>query len=98
MSISELRAEIKQKQAWRDYYMAVLDLWVHAAEAGYPASEVKAFTFRPKLLDKRYRRAYTLGSYREHFNCVRLNTGELKPIPLIEKPEKPDGDDPTEGV
>jgi hypothetical protein len=96
--IPEVRAEIKRRQAWRAYYMSVLDLWAHAAEAGYPASGVKAFTFATKFLDNWQKRSYTLGSYRKHFNCVRLHTGELQQIPMIEKPEKPDGDDPTEGV
>jgi hypothetical protein len=76
--------------------MAVLDLWAHAAEAGYPASEVKAFTFHPLFLDNKQKRSYTLGSYRNHFNCVRLHTGELKQIPMIEKREKPDDHDPTD--
>ena len=95
-NVAEARAEIKRKQAWRSYYETVMDLWAHAAEAGYPASGVKAFTFRPEFLDKQARRGYTLGSHRNHFNCVRLHTGELKQIPLIEKPEQPDDHDPTD--
>ena len=92
------REQLKHKQAWRAYWEAVLDLWAHAAEAGYPSSKVKAFTFRPEFLDNKQKRRYDFrretGTTR--FNCVRLHTGELKPIPMIERPQKPDGNDPSD--
>ena len=98
MSIAEIRTELKHKLEWQAYHMAGLDLWMHAHEAGYPSDTIETFTFRPEFLDKQQTRRYTRKrAYRTGwFNCVRLYTGELKPIPLIEKPEKPDGDDPSE--
>lgn len=87
-----IRAGLKLKEAWRAYYIAILDLWAHAAEAGYPSDTIRAFTFRPEFLDKQQRRRYTSERDDSWFNCIRLHTGELKPIPLIRRPPKPDGD------
>jgi hypothetical protein len=76
--------------------MAVLDLWAHAAEAGYTADQIKAFSFRPKFTEPKHRRYYQLSreGEKQWHNCVRLYTGELKPIPRIERPQRPEGDEP----
>jgi hypothetical protein len=95
--IATLRASIKQKEAWRAYYMQVLDLWAHAAEAGYKADQIKAFSYRPEFLDRVLLRGFSKWNREKGdnwHNCVRLHTGELKPIPLIERPQRPEGDEP----
>jgi hypothetical protein len=94
--IATLRASIKRKEAWRAYYMAVLDLWAHAAEAGYTADQIKAFSYRPEFVVGKKRRwgQYAQETGTTMHNCVRLHTGELKPIPLIDRPQKPEGDEP----
>ncbi|MHC4301015.1 MAG: hypothetical protein ACYS7Y_27385 [Planctomycetota bacterium] len=94
--IAELRATIQRKEAWRAYYMAVLDLWAHAAEAGYTADQIKAFSYRPHFTPGKKRRwaQLTRVDDKTWHNCVRLHTGELKPIPLIERPQRPEGDEP----
>jgi hypothetical protein len=93
--IPTLRASIKQKEAWRTYYMQILDLWAHAAEAGYTADQIKAFSYRPKFLVRKKRRWGQLVNEQgdNWHNCVRLYTGELKPIPLIERPQRPEGNE-----
>jgi hypothetical protein len=95
--IAELRASIKRNEAWRAYYMQILDLWAHAAEAGYTADQIKAFSFRDKFIDPKHRRRYTIlrEDGKQWHNCVRLNTGELRPIPEIARPQRPEGDEPT---
>jgi hypothetical protein len=94
--IPTLRASIKRKEAWRTYYMQILDLWAHAAEAGYTADKIKAFSFRPKFIPgnkRRWAQVVRVDEKKWH-NCVRLHTGELKPIPLIDRPQRPEGDEP----
>ena len=94
---SEILNSLEAKERERLYLIQVLRLWDVAKEAGYDASEVKAFSFRPKFLNKEekreYRRKYPMDNSLlkvavDYHNCVRLHTGELKPIPLTKRPKK----------
>jgi hypothetical protein len=94
--LDETIARMRDKGFERDHLLAVLSLWSVAKAAGYSSDEVKAFTFRAefitdKVLAGKFRLA-SLGWRKEfgdtHHNCVRLVTGELKAIPLTERPPK----------
>lgn len=83
----------------RDYLLDVLALWGVAKQAGYEPEEVKAFSFRPEFLtfeqkkeSRQHYRLHRRDKYgdSEYHNCVRLHTGELKPIPITKRPKKPD--------
>jgi hypothetical protein len=76
--------------------MAVLDLWAHAAEAGYTADQIKAFSYRPEFVLGKKRRwgKFVQETGDTLHNCVRLYTGELKQIPLIDRPQRPEGAEP----
>ncbi len=54
----------------------MLRLWEVAERAGYPIDTIQSFTWRGKVCKLNT----------THFNCVRLKTGELKEIPLTERP------------
>ena len=77
----------------------ILQLWEIAEKAGYTPDEVQTFTFRGEYLTKKEKRSFSR-SFRhfnamldeakiaaKYHNCVRLKTGELKPIPLTERPK-----------
>jgi hypothetical protein len=74
----------------------ILDLWKVAQEVGYSSDEVKAFSFRDKFLTAEESKLnyYSDGVWHRklsgetHHNCVRLVSGELKQIPLTERPKK----------
>ena len=95
--IAVMRTLIKRRDAWRAYYMAALDLWAHAAEAGYTADQIKAFSFRKEFLDPKHRRWYQVSveDGDQWHNCVRLQNGELRPIPAIARPQRPESAEPT---
>jgi hypothetical protein len=89
-------ASMAEKGRERDYLLQVLGLWGWVAKTlGYTPEQVKAFSFRPEFLTREERRAdirrknrgiaplYTQALWH---NCVRLHTGELKPMPLIKRP------------
>ncbi len=97
--MSELTDKIRDKCRERDYLLDVLDLWDVATKAGFKVEDVKAFTFRPTFLApnqkdedqaswQRHRRSIYNAS--EWHNCVRLNNGDLRPIPLTRRPSKHD--------
>ena len=80
--------------AERDYLLDALELWEIARVAGYEPKDVKAFSFRPEFLTfdekrentRRSRFRQPIMEQSKFHNCVRLVTGELKPIPLTKRP------------
>jgi len=89
---------IKEKQNEARYLREVLELW---DACPYAPEDVKNFSFRPEFLSREETKEaghfYRMmgpaekeksGRYnsRTHHNCVRLTTGELKPIPLHPRP------------
>lgn len=85
---------IREKGTERDYLLDILELWEVARVAGYESDDVKAFSFRPEFLTpgeqrtnrERSRFNSPVVEQRGFHNCVRLVTGELKPIPLTKRP------------
>ena len=85
---------LREKGAERDYLLDVLELWEVARVAGYEPEDVKAFSFRPEfMMHDEKRKNNQLSRFRQPMmdqskfhNCVRLVSGELKPIPLTKRP------------
>ena len=79
----------------RKYLLEVLKLWDIVAKAGYTAEQVTSFTFREQFLSSKELRLFPgrpgQAKYAEAskywHNCVRLHSGELKPIPLTRRPD-----------
>lgn len=100
-STLDIIERIESHMAERQYLLDCLKVWDAAKQAGYSPDEVRAFSFRPeflgkdeKLANRRHRQrhgSYKADPYRQDIwhNCVRLTTGELKPIPLVKRPVKP---------
>jgi hypothetical protein len=92
--MKQVLASIEEKQNEARYLREVLQLW---DACPYPPEEVRAFTWRPEFQpkDKRKRRTPTNNTDWVHgygpddyHNCVRMKTGELKPIPLTRRPKR----------
>ena len=87
-----VRGRMEDRLDEQKYLLAVLGLWEAAAKAGHKSEDVKAFSFRQEFLNPANKRHYqddflcrkAWGD--KYHNCVRLKTGELKGIPLTEKP------------
>lgn len=92
---------IKDLRQVYDYNIAVLELWEHV-EVYLPedvCKEIKAFTFSDKFLDRSQReqniremnagKKPTYCGFNYH-NAVRLNSGDIQEIPLVERPKIPD--------
>lgn len=87
--------KIREHGTERDYLLDILELWEVALVAGYEPEYVQAFSFRPEFLTTGERRTNsTRATYRpvieqsKFHNCVRLVSGELKPIPLTKRPAR----------
>ena len=89
---------LQEKLAEQKYYAEVLELWAHAAAAGYSHEDVRAFTFRPEFLTKEEKvkeardrrqgvRRYTSLT---HHNALRLKDDSIVQIPLVARPTPPD--------
>jgi hypothetical protein len=71
-----------------EFKQQVIALWEHVKEhlGEQHVRKVQSFTFREEFLSKREKAAGKLFSGETHHNCVRLQSGELQEIPLIERP------------
>ncbi len=86
---------IRERGSERNYLLDVLAVWDVAKKAGYGPSDVKAFSFRSEFLslsDRRKHQKLSLCARQQAgadwHNCVRLNSGELKEIPLTKRPRR----------
>ncbi len=88
---------VRERGRERNYLLDVLAVWDVAKKAGYDASDVKAFSFRPEFLtasERRENQRHRTYKQRDKYvdadwhNCVRLNTGELKQIPRTKRPRR----------
>jgi hypothetical protein len=70
-----------------EFKQQVIALWEHVKEhlGEQYVRKVQSFTFREEFLSKR-EKAVKLFSAETHHNCVRLQSGVLQEIPLIERP------------
>ena len=91
-------SKLQEKLAEKAYYVAVLELWAHAAKAGYPSESIRAFTYRPEFLNMeeaekvsraKVRRLPVPYSDLTHHNALRLVDDSVVPMPLIARPTPP---------
>ena len=82
--IDNILDSLNAKLTEQKYLLDLLALRRHVAKAGFPSKEVHSFSFRPEFMtcpsDKR--------ASDTHYNCVRLNDGTLRKIPLYPIPRK----------
>lgn len=99
--VADVRRRIAEKRAEQDKLIGQLNCWAVAKQAGYDHTEVKAFSFHHKFLTDDQRKVNRRAQQRlmcgpcderlpynqkAYHNCVRLHTGELVEIPLVERP------------
>lgn len=99
MTVETKLDQLDQLYEERQFWSKVLRLWEHAKEHlnEEQFGSVKAFTFCDKYLDKRKREHNISKGKNAHYsgvnyhNAVRLKSGDLQEIPLIERPKMPEG-------
>ena len=85
-------SRMQNRTAEMQYQLKVLELWNLVDSVGIEVDTVQAFTFHENHLPPKERERYRKLSWAErqragelYHNCVRLKTGELKPIPLTKR-------------
>lgn len=75
----------------RKCLLDLLRLWRHAEKVGFKSVDIEVFTFRSRFVSRAERKAQGWPIFEwscdTHFNCVRLKNGDLKEIPLYQRPK-----------
>ena len=88
----EVIDRIGRSSELREQCLQILNLWAFAEEAGYEPCDINVFTFKDRFLskDEKFKFSAFRGGGRlkttDYHNCVKLNNGDLRPIPLTKKP------------
>lgn len=93
--VMETLKHLEKLEQERQYLLDCLKVWAVAKASGYSSDIVKAFSFREEFLTKDQKKINRRASIQRrskpyngsnYHNCVRLKTGELKPIALVKIP------------